>query len=616
MTADETSRKPLRLWPGVATVVPQWLALIVFTLFVPGGLLYGIIAGLVGGLLVAAWWLFFSRAPWPERVGALLLMPVAVIVTLPLVHPTIANAGMGRLLPIFSIPVLSLALVIWAAASRGLSNGARRASMVGAIFLGSLVFTLVRTGGITGTGRVDWQWRWTPTPEERLLAEAADPPEAPAPTGAPAAEFPEDPTAASAPSASATPPAATTTAEPAAPLAATTKPAEWPGFRGPKRDGIVHGTRIETDWSKSPPAQLWRRKIGPGWSSFAVSGDLIYTQEQRGADETVSCYRLGTGDPVWMHKDAVRFSEPEGGPGPRGTPTIANGRVYSLGATGILNALDAGTGALVWSRNAAIDTGAKVPYWGIASSPLLVDDLVVVAASGRLAAYEVATGKPRWFAQTGGGGYSSPHLMTIGGVAQILLMSGSGATSVTPADGKQLWQHPLDGGTRIVQPARTEEGDVLMTIGGEGMGGEGVRRIAIAQGPGGWGAEERWSSRGLKPNFNDFVVHKGHAFGFDGSILSCIDLQDGERKWKGGRYGNGQLVLLPDQDLLLILSEEGELALVNATPDQFTEVSRFPAIEGKTWNHPALVGDVLLVRNGEEMAAFRLALAGSATAAR
>jgi outer membrane protein assembly factor BamB len=620
MTIEETPRKPLRLWPGVATVVLQWLALIVFTLFVPEGLVYGIIAGVVGGLLIAVWWLFFSRAPWVERLGALLLMPVAVIVATRIVHPTIASAGMGKLLPIFSIPVLSLALVAWAAASRGLSTGARRASMVGAILLGCGVFALVRTGGITGGGRLDWHWRWTPTPEERLLAQAADPPTAAVPTpAAPAAAASEAPITAPARDAAVAPtpaPTAAATAKPAAPVTATSGPAEWPGFRGPLRDSVIHGTRIETDWSKSPPAEVWRRKIGPGWSSFAVRGDLIYTQEQRGKDETVSCYKLHTGEPVWRHKDGVRFTEPEGGPGPRGTPTVGNGRVYTLGATGIVNALDAGSGSVVWSRNAATDTGAKVPYWGIAGSPLLVDDLLVVAASGRLVAFEVATGKPRWFAQTGGGGYSSPHLMTIGGVAQILLMSGSGATSVAPADGKQLWQHPLEGGSRIVQPALTAEGDVLMTIGGEGMGGEGVRRIAVAHGPGGWSTEERWTSRGLKPNFNDFVVHKGHAFGFDGNILSCIDLANGERKWKGGRYGAGQLVLLPEQDLLLVLSEEGEVALVRATPDSFSEIAKVPAIEGKTWNHPALVGDLLLVRNGEEMAAFRLALAGPQSAAR
>ena len=137
-----------------------------------------------------------------------------------------------------------------------------------------------------------------------------------------------------------------------------------------------------------------------------------------------------------------------------------------------------------------------------------------------------------------------------------------------------------------------------------------MRRMAVAHGPGGWTVAERWTSAGLKPNFNDFVVHDGHAFGFDGSILACIDLKDGKRKWKGGRYGSGQLVLLPDQDVLLVVSEEGELALVAAAPDQFKEIARFPAIEGKTWNHPVLAGDVLLVRNGQEMAAFRLSLAG------
>src|SRR4030095_15643247 len=180
-------------------------------------------------------------------------------------------------------------------------------------------------------------------------------------------------------------------------------------------------------------------------------------------------------------------------------------------------------------------------------------------------------------------------------------------TSVAPADGTVLWQLASEGGA-IVQPAVIADGEILGASTGGTSGGAGIRRLGITHGPAAWSVEERWTSTGLKPFFNDFVVHKGHAFGLDGSLLSSIDLADGKRAWKGGRYGQGQLILLPDQDLLLVLSEEGELALVSATADKFTEVARAPAIQGKTWNHPVLVNYVLLVRNGEEMAAFRLPL--------
>jgi outer membrane protein assembly factor BamB len=417
----------------------------------------------------------------------------------------------------------------------------------------------------------------------------------------PAGEEEAAPAAVAAPKESPTAPAG---AEPAAPSAVETG-TDWPGFRGPGRDGVVRGARIETDWSASPPAELWRRPIGPGWSSFAVHGDLFYTQEQRGEDEVVSCYSVTTGEPVWRHRDATRFWESNAGAGPRGTPTLSNGRVYTFGATGVVNALDASSGAVVWSRNAASDTGAKLPIWGFSSSPLVVGGLVVVAPSGALIAYDLATGEPRWSRPVSGEGYSSPQLATIDGVEQILQLNGAGVVSVAPEDGKLLWEHPWEG-YPIVQPALTADGDVLIAV----KDRSGTRRIAVARGPGGWTAKERWTSIGLKPYFNDFVVHEGHAFGFDGAILSCIDVADGKRKWKGGRYGHGQLVLLADQDLLLVLSEKGELALVKAATDQFTELARFPAVEGKTWNHPVLAGDVLLVRNGEEMVAFRLALAG------
>jgi outer membrane protein assembly factor BamB len=608
---EPTRRKPLRLWPGVVIVIVQWLLWFVVPFIEPEAGLIAVAGGVGGGLAIVLWWVFFSRARWSDRLGVIVLMIVAVVATRPILHKSIQNGMMGMMFVIYVIPGLSLALVAGEVAGHRLSGEARRAVTVAAILLACGVWTLLRTDGISGRG-AQLAWRWTPNSEERLLGRGADyptgPPPAPAaantPTELPVAKASDAPAALPA-----TPPTSAAKNKPAT-LAAVKTAAEWPGFRGPGRDSIVRGVRIETDWSKSPPVALWRRPIGPGWSSFAVGAGLLYTQEQRGDDEIVGCHKVSTGEPVWQHRDAARFWESNAGAGPRATPTLSGGRVYTFGATGILNALEAGNGAVVWSRNVASDTGRRVPDWGFASSPLVVDDLVIVAASGTLAAYDLATGKPRWIGPRQLGSYSSPHRATIAGVAQVLLLSGSGAAGFAPANGAVLWEHGWQaGGTTIVQPALMADGDILINAIAM-TGGAGLRRIAVAHKPDGWSVEERWTSNGLKPYFNDFVVHKGHAFGFDGSILACIDLEDGKRKWKGGRYGNGQLVLLPDQDLLLVLSEEGELALVGATPDQFKEIARFRALDGKTWNHPVVVGDILLVRNGEEMAAFRLSLAG------
>jgi len=614
----------LRLWPGVALATFAVLMRFGLPLALPGVPIFGMESGVVGligsvvgtlGILI--WWLFFSRAPWSDRLGAVAVMVVAALATRAIAHESITGAGMGILIFLMGTQLMSLALVLWAAASRGLSAGARRASMAVTLVAACGLFAIIRTDGVSSSllGS-DYRWRWTPTAEELLLARAMEEPK-PLPPAPPAVSVPETTKEATVVPAAPVPVAA----EKGTGLAMSeggispkrdSSRVEWPGFRGPSRDSAIHGVTINSDWSASPPSQIWRKPIGPGWSSFAVHGDLIYTQEQRGDEEIVSCYRLSTGEPVWRHRDPVRFYESNGGAGPRATPTIDNGLVFAHGATGVVNALDARTGKLLWSHNASIDTGVAVPAWGFSSSPLVVGDRVIIAASGALIAYDAATGEQRWLMKSRGGSYSSPHLLSVDGVAQVVLMGGQGTTAVSPADGTVLWDNKW-AGTPMVQPANLAGGDLLITS-ADAMSGLGVRRLGVTHGVGGWTATERWTSRGLKPYFNDYVIHKGHVYGFDGNILSSINLENGERAWKGGRYGNGQMLLLADQDLLLVTSEEGELALVSATPDKYTEIAKFPALNAKTWNHPVLIGDVLLVRNGEEMVAFRMSLTPTTSA--
>ena len=592
-TTNASAPQPLRLWPGILIVAVIWAArLIAPALLGPlEELMVRGFSSLGGTVAIAIWWLGFSRARHRERWAIAGVMAAVALLPLVLGHESIGVFW----LVMYALPVLCLALVVSAAAGRGRVR--RPAVMMGALVIAGLPWTAVRIAGINGAGIAEFHWRWEQTPEQRLLDSAADARPATTPTATPVAgpSLPAEPS-----SDTGTAETATAPTTPAPALSAPAITISWPGFRGSHRDGVVAGQRIGTDWRAAPPVALWRRPIGPGWSSFAVAGDVLFTQEQRGDDEIVSAYRVSTGEPVWVHQDAARFYETNGGAGPRATPTLDGTRVYTLGATGIVNALDAMSGRVVWSRDAAAATGAPVPIWGFAGSPIVADGLVIVSLGGMLAAFDLATGEPRWQAGSGDG-YSSPHLATIAGVPQVLLIGSEGTASVAAADGKPLWSHAWPtGGANVVQPGLVSNGDLLLGS------TSGIRRVGFTRGPDGWKAAEGWTSNTLKPYFNDFVVHKGHAYGFDGAILAAVNLQDGTRAWKGGRYGQGQLVLLPEQDMLLVLSEEGELVLVRATPERHVEIARAPGITGKTWNHPVVVGEVLLVRNGEEMAAFRL----------
>ncbi len=550
-TTETIQNKSLRLWPGIILVILQWMIRFVLPAFSPGTVGIGIFGGVIIGLLIVFWWAFFSRAAKFERWFAILLMIVAIIATSQINHKSISTAMMGMMFPFYAIPVMCLAFVSWAVITRNFSLKARRITMVATILLASGFWACLRTNGMDGQSHQYFAWRWSKTSEDRILNSSDD-----KLTSVPVKEMSED--------------------------------AEWPGFRGAERNGVVHNVMINTNWAQSPPVEIWRRSVGPACSSFAVHGVLLFTQEQRGDFEMVTCYDLNTGAPVWRHSDKTRFWDSHAGAGPRSTPTIFKGRIYTSGATGIVNVLDELNGNVIWTRNAAEDTKVKLPGWGYAGSPVVTDSTVVVAVAGKLIAYDIATGKQRWAGPDGGESYSSPQLMTIDGVRQVVFMNMNSITAYAPDNGKELWQIKVPGGAPIVQPAQINQNDILINIGDVTTPVREMRYITVKKGSEGWKTEEKWKTDQLKPYFNDFVINKGHVFGFEGPGLECIDMKKGSRSWRGGRYG-GQIILLADQDILLVLSEKGELVLVKATPEKFIELSRFPAIKGKTWNHPVMV---------------------------
>jgi outer membrane protein assembly factor BamB len=390
-------------------------------------------------------------------------------------------------------------------------------------------------------------------------------------------------------------------------------------YRGPRRDGVIDGPRLARDWSAVPPKLVWRQPVGGGYAGFVVIGPLAITIEQRRGDEAVVAYDVETGRERWIYQYPALFHETLGGDGPRATPTIHGDKLISLGATGELACLELATGKRLWQVNILTQNQSANLDWGMSGSPLVLDGQVLVTpgnqkgadTSRAITTFSLADGKPGRGGGASQAGYASPVLVELAGTKQVLVFEGQGLAGYESSDGRELWRTPWKSEFDInaAQPIVLPQDQIFITS------AAGAALVKVSQGRGGaWIAEEVWRNRKLKASYGCPIAYQGYVYGLDDGILACLDLADGSQKWKAGRgrYGAGQILLCGD--LLLILSEAGELALVEARPDRFSELARIQAIDGKTWNNPTLVGGRVFVRNHLEMAAYDLPLAQTETA--
>ncbi|MEO1529700.1 MAG: PQQ-binding-like beta-propeller repeat protein [Planctomycetota bacterium] len=525
---------------------------------------------LVGTSLLLLWWLAFSKAPWQSRLSLPIVSAGLAWPAWKLMDDTMVFAFF-----MFTIPTGTTGGIITLALFRKVRFLNRSIVAIATFSVTLLFWSQLRMQGVDGDLNSEFVWRWGSTDEEIFLSGLSR---------------------------------SYDVSELA--LEIRTSPQDCPEFRGRSRDGSLRGVSIRSDWPQAGLPEVWRRRIGPGWSSFIVIGDWLFTQEQRADQEMVSAYDARTGEERWCFGDANRFKESISGVGPRATPTFSEGRLFTTGPSGTVQCLESTTGTQIWRRSLVDDTGADVPMWGFSSSPLVYGDNVVVfsgAGPGKsLVSYDRETGEMRWSAGRGYLSYSSPHLVVLHDVPQILMMTEQGIASYVPETGEMLWEHGWElggGAARIVQPA-TVGNDILI---GTGYG-LGTTRVSVLFEGDQWNTEERWKSRALKPYFNDFVVANNYLYGFDKNIFTCVDLDTGNRMWKRGRFGHGQVVLIEDDNLLLILSESGELVLLKVNSEELDLLHRFPALNGKTWSHPVIANGRLYVRNSVEAACFDISV--------
>lgn len=383
-------------------------------------------------------------------------------------------------------------------------------------------------------------------------------------------------------------------------------PLSWTSYRGPTRDGSYREAPVLTEWPRAGLTPVWKQPIGGGYASFVAARGRAFTIEQRGQDEVVAAYDIRTGRELWVNAWSTEFRESMGGDGPRATPTWADGVVYALGAMGEFRALEEVTGRTLWRTNILTDSGARNLDWGMAAAPLIVDETVVVLPGGphgqSVVAYDRANGARVWSAQDDMQAYASPMLVMLSGRRQLLVLSATRLMGLTADGGQLLWEYPFAtyNGINAAQPLLLGGDRVFVSA----SYGAGAAVIEVSQVAESFAVQEVWRNNRMKNRFSSSVLRDGVIYGLDEGILAAVDARTGDLKWKGGRYGYGQLVLVGES--LVVLTEDGDLALVRAQPARHQEVVRFPVLAGKTWNGPALDGGYLLVRNLAEMAAFDL----------
>ncbi|MGQ0634692.1 MAG: outer membrane protein assembly factor BamB family protein [Planctomycetaceae bacterium] len=523
----------------------------------------------------------FASLPFDRRLNRLLI-GLWLAITGGLIA-AFAGDTMSRL-PVVTLVVPATLWVLWLAWMFYPPWGwKKRFGVLAALVALAFPFPLLlRVAGLTGNARINFAWR-----------DAAPHSPAQLPAGAVSAS---DSTA-------------------AADLTSV-GPNDYPQYLGPDRTGVVRDIRLSADWATRPPRELWRKAVGEGWGSFAVVGDFACTQEQHGASEAVRCLRVADGETMWVLEYPARFGVESGGSnlggtGPRATPTIAAGRVYAIGATGKLHCLDGRTGNPLWAADVLADNdGAPISH-GVCASPLLVDGLVVVCPTGNdaacLAAYDQSSGRCVWRAGRHKASYGSPALVDLAGHRQLLVATAEGLASHAASSGGSLWHFPWANNvtTNCSQPLVIDgpAGRIFFSTGY----GTGAVLLQVAPGDAGWNVTELWKAPNeMKTKFTTPVRLRDGIYGLDDGILACLDLSTGKRRWKGGRYQHGQILLAGE--LLIVQAENGDLALVRPDPGRFVELARIPALDGKTWNNPALDGRRLLVRNDHEAACYELPL--------